>query len=52
MCRPHASEASGLGLDHRLEVIAAVGTLLLQVGADGGEIVLGKAVNDGVRFSY
>ena len=37
---PHVGEALGLGLDHGAEVILAVGTLLLQVGADGGEILL------------
>lgn len=42
MRRPHSGKALRLGLDHCLEVIAAVGALLLQVGADGGEVVLGQ----------
>lgn len=42
MCRSHAGKTLCLGLDYRLEIIAAVGALLPQVGADGGEIVLGK----------
>lgn len=38
MRRLHVSEALGLGFDHRAEVVATVGALLLQVGADGGEV--------------
>lgn len=38
MRRTHAREALGLGLDHRAKVVAAVGALLLQVGADGDQV--------------
>ena len=38
MRRPHAGEPLGLGFDHRAEVVAAVGALLLQVEAEGGEV--------------
>ncbi len=34
----HACEAPALGFDHGAEVIAAVGTLLLQPGAERGEV--------------
>ncbi len=39
---PHAGKPPGFCLDHRLEVVAAVGTLLVEVAPDRGEIVLGK----------
>ena len=35
----HAGEALGLGFHHRAEGVAAVGALLLQVEAEGGEVV-------------
>ena len=38
MCRTHAREALGLGLEHRTKVVAAVGALLLQVGAEGDQV--------------
>ena len=38
MRRPHPCESPGLRLHHCLEVVAAVGALLLQVEADGGEV--------------
>ena len=40
----HAGEALGLGFHHRAEGVAAVGALLLQVEAEGGQ--------NGVRFTY
>lgn len=40
MRRPHAGEALGLGFDHGTEIVAAVGTLLLQVQADRGEVLV------------
>lgn len=40
MRRPHAGEALGLGFDHRPEIVSAVGTLLLQVQADRGEVLV------------
>lgn len=38
----HACEALGLGFDHRAEGVAAVGALLLQVEAEGGEVFLAQ----------
>ncbi len=37
MREAHAGEALGLGFHHRAEGVAAVGALLLQVEAEGGE---------------
>jgi hypothetical protein len=42
MRRPNAGEASGLGFDHGVEIVVAQGALLLEVGADGGEVVVGQ----------
>ena len=39
----HAGEALGLGFHHRAEGVAAVGALLLQVEAEGGEVVLAQS---------
>jgi len=39
---PDAGEALGLGFDHRAEVIATQGPLLLQVGSDGFQVVVGQ----------
>ncbi len=38
MRRSHVGEALGLGFDHRAEVVAAIGALLLQVEADCGQV--------------
>lgn len=40
MRRPHVAESLGLGFDHRAEVVAAIGALLLQVEADRGQVVV------------
>jgi hypothetical protein len=39
---PDAGETSGLGLDHRAEVVAAKGALLLKIGPDGFQVVVGQ----------
>ena len=39
----HAGEALGLGFHHRAEGAVAVGALLLQVEAEGGEVVLAQS---------
>lgn len=39
---PDASEALGLGFDHRAEVVAAQGPLLVKVGSDGFQVVVGQ----------
>lgn len=41
---PDAGEATGLGFDHRLEVVAAPRALLLEVCADGCKIFFGEGV--------
>lgn len=43
---PHASETLGLGLDHRAEVVAAIGALLLQVKADRGEVIVADRLGE------
>ncbi|HSD18162.1 MAG TPA: hypothetical protein VLC71_13005 [Thermomonas sp.] len=40
MRRPHAGESLGLGFDHCTEIVTTMGALLLQVKADGGEVVV------------
>lgn len=42
VCVPDAGKALGLGLNHRLKVVPSVGTLLLQVDADGGEVFVAE----------
>lgn len=39
---PDAGEALGLGFDHRAEVIATQGALLLKVGSDGFQVAVGQ----------
>ena len=56
MCWPDAGEALGFGLDHRAEVIPTQGALLLKVGSDGFQVVIGEgfvqqlSVGCGARF--
>ena len=38
VCRSRSREALGLGFDHRAEIVAPVGALLLQVEADAREV--------------
>ena len=38
MRRPHAGESLGLGFDYCTEIVTAIGALLLQGEADGGEV--------------
>lgn len=38
---PYTGEPLRFGLDHGVEVVATQGALLLEVGADGGEVVVG-----------
>ena len=38
---PDAGEALGLGFDHRAKVVATQRPLLLKVGSDGFQIVVG-----------
>jgi len=38
---PDSGEASGPGFDHRAEVIATQGPLLLKVGSDRFQVVVG-----------
>ena len=40
MRRSNTRKALCLGFDHRAEIIATVGPLLLHVGADGGQVFL------------
>ena len=42
MRRPDAGEASSLGFDHRAEIIAAQGSLLLKMDPDGFQVVVGQ----------
>ena len=42
MSGPDAGEALGLGFDHGAEIIAAPSTLLLQVVADGFQVLVGQ----------
>ena len=39
---PDAGEALSLGFDHRSEVIVAQGSLLLKMGSDGFQVVVGQ----------
>ena len=48
MRRAEASAASGLGFDHRTEIVAAPGALLLQVLADRGEVFFGQSLIEDV----
>jgi hypothetical protein len=43
MRQPHPGEAPGLGFDHRAEVIPTLGPLLLKVGSDGFQVVVGQS---------
>lgn len=42
MCGPDAGEALGLGFDHCAKVIAAQCPLLLKIGSDGFQVVVGQ----------
>ena len=42
----HAGEALGLGLDHRTEIVAAVGALLLQAEANGGQVLVADRLRE------
>lgn len=42
MCGSDIGEASGLGFNHRAEVIATQSPLLLEVGSDGFQVVVGQ----------
>jgi hypothetical protein len=44
MSGPHAGEALSLGFDHRVEVISTQGPLLLKVGSDGFQLVIGQGL--------
>jgi hypothetical protein len=46
MRRPDASEAPGPGLDHRAEVVAAIGALLLQVEAKRGQVYVADRLGE------
>ena len=43
---PHAGKALGLGFDHRTEIVAAVGALLLQVEADRGQVFVADRLRE------
>ena len=53
---PDAGEASSLGFNHRAEVIATQGSLLLKMGPDCFQVVVGQgfiqqlAIGSGARF--
>lgn len=46
MRRPHAGEMLGLGFDHRSEIIAAIGALLLQIEADRGQVFIADGLGE------
>lgn len=56
MCGSGAGEASGLGFDHGAKVVATQGSLLLKMGSDGFQVVVGQgsmqqlAIGLGARF--
>ena len=37
-----AGKTLGLGFDHGAEVVSAQGTLLLEIGSDGRQVVVGR----------
>ena len=45
---PDTGEASGLGFDHRPEVISTQGALLLKMDSDGFQVVVGQGHKNGV----
>ena len=49
-CQTDAREALGLGSDHRAKVVAAVGALLLQVGADGDQVDFVQCLASKARY--
>jgi hypothetical protein len=54
MCRAICGEASRSGFDERLERVPTIDALLLQVGADGGDVFVVEGYRqekNGVRFT-
>jgi hypothetical protein len=41
---PNAGKALGLGFDHGAEVVSTQGTLLLEIGSDGRQVVVGQGL--------